>query len=131
MKHKNPPVTKDIIGFENMINWRIPITIVEGAFDAITVRRNCIPLYGKVIMNNLKKMILQKGVKEIHLALDPDALKNTLQTAEYLMNEGVNVMVIPLQEKDPNDMGRQDFFNLVKTTNPLDLSSLVKLKFMI
>ena len=25
---------------------------------------NCIPLYGKVIMNNLKKMILQKGVKE-------------------------------------------------------------------
>ena len=75
MKHKNPPVTKDIIGFENMINWNIPITIVEGAFDSITVRRNCIPLYGKVIMNNLKKMILQKGVKEVNLALDPDAIK--------------------------------------------------------
>jgi hypothetical protein len=131
MKHKNPPVTKDIIGFENMINWRIPITIVEGAFDAITVRRNCIPLYGKVILNNLKKMLLQKGVKEIYLALDPDALKNTLQTAEYLMNEGIKVMVIPLKEKDPNDMGRTNFFGLVKTTTPLNLSSLIKLKFMI
>ena len=131
MKHKNPPVTKDIIGFENMINWNIPITIVEGAFDAITVRRNCIPLYGKVIMNNLKKMILQKGVKEVNLALDPDAIKNTLQTAEYLMNEGVNVVVVPLKEQDPNDMGRNDFYNLVRNTNQLDLSSLVKLKFSI
>ena len=131
MKHKNPPVTKDIIGFENMINWKIPITIVEGAFDAITVRRNCIPLYGKVIMNNLKKMILQKGVKKINLALDPDAIKNTLQTAEYLMNEGVEVVVVPLEEKDPNDMGRNDFYNLVRNTNQLDLSSLVKLKFSI
>ena len=129
MKHKNPPVTKDIIGFENMINWNIPITIVEGAFDAITVRRNCIPLYGKVIMNNLKKMILQKGVKEVNLALDPDAIKNTLQTAEYLMNEGVDVVVVPLKEQDPNDMGRNDFYNLVRNTNQLDLSSLVKLKF--
>ena len=131
MKHKNPPVTKDIIGFENMRNWNIPITIVEGAFDAITVRRNCIPLYGKVIMNNLKKMILQKGVKEINLALDPDAIINTLQTAEYLMNEGVNVVVVPLKEQDPNDMGRNDFYNLVRNTNQLDLSSLVKLKFSI
>ena len=131
MKHKNPPVTKDIIGFENMINWKLPITIVEGAFDAITVRRNCIPLYGKVIMNNLKKMILQKGVKEINLALDPDAIKNTLQTAEYLMNEGVDVVVVPLKEQDPNDMGRNDFYNLVRNTNQLDLSSLVKLKFSI
>ena len=114
-----------------MINWNIPITIVEGAFDAITVRRNCIPLYGKVIMNNLKKMILQKGVKEVNLALDPDAIKNTLQTAEYLMNEGVNVVVVPLKEQDPNDMGRNDFYNLVRNTNQLDLSSLVKLKFSI
>ena len=82
-------------------------------------------------MNNLKKMILQKGVKEINLALDPDAIKNTLQTAEYLMNEGVDVVVVPLKEQDPNDMGRNDFYNLVRNTNQLDLSSLVKLKFSI
>ena len=67
MKHKNQLITKDIIGFENMINWNIPITIVEGDLMQSPVRRNCIPLYGKVIMNNLKKMILQKGVKEVNL----------------------------------------------------------------
>jgi DNA primase len=131
MKHKNPPVSKDVIGFENMINWRVPITIVEGAFDAITVRMNCIPLYGKVMLGNLKKMLLLKGVKEVNLALDPDALHNTLETAKYFMNEGIKVMVIPLKEKDPSDMGRGEFLNLVRMTNPLDLSSLVQLKFMI
>ena len=57
--------------------------------------------------------------------------KRQLQTAEYLMNEGVNVVVVPLKEQDPNDMGRNDFYNLVRNTNQLDLSSLVKLKFSI
>ena len=38
-------------------------------------------------------------------------------------------MVVPLKEQDPNDMGRNDFYNLVRNTNQLDLSSLVKLKF--
>ena len=38
-------------------------------------------------------------------------------------------MVVPLKEQDPNDMGRNDFYKLVRNTNQLDLSSLVKLKF--
>ncbi len=41
----------------------------------------------------------------------------------------LNVIVVPLKEQDPNDMGRNDFYNLVRNTNQLDLSSLVKLKF--
>ena len=37
-KHKNPDVSKDIIGFELHVNWDMPIILVEGAFDAITIK---------------------------------------------------------------------------------------------
>ena len=48
-KHKNPKVSKDIIGFDMLINWNEPIILCEGAFDAITIKRNAIPLFGKQI----------------------------------------------------------------------------------
>ena len=53
-KHLNPTVSKDIIGFDLFVNWNEPITIVEGAFDAIAVKRNSIPLFGKLILDKLK-----------------------------------------------------------------------------
>jgi hypothetical protein len=43
---------KNIIGFENMINWNVPIVLCEGAFDAIAIKRNAIPLFGKNISKN-------------------------------------------------------------------------------
>jgi DNA primase len=47
-KYKNPPVSaKDVIGFELYINWNAPIILVEGIFDALTIKRNVIPLFGK------------------------------------------------------------------------------------
>ena len=46
MKYKNPPVSRDVIVFENQINWNEPITLVEGVFDSFSVKRNVIPLLG-------------------------------------------------------------------------------------
>jgi hypothetical protein len=43
-KHKNPKISKDIIGFEMFINWAEPIILCEGSFDAIAIKRNAIPL---------------------------------------------------------------------------------------
>ena len=68
-KHKNPQVSKDIVGFELYINWNLPITIVEGAFDAIAIKRNAIPLFGKIISNKLKLKIFSEGVKQIKMQL--------------------------------------------------------------
>ena len=39
-KHKNPKVSKDIVGFDLLVNWDIPLVLCEGAFDAIAIRRN-------------------------------------------------------------------------------------------
>ena len=57
-KYKNPQSTKDIIFFENLINWNQPIVLCEGVFDAIAIKRNAIPLFGKTIPNNLMRKII-------------------------------------------------------------------------
>jgi DNA primase len=64
MRFMNPPVTKNIICFENMINWNLPIVLCEGVFDAITLRRNAIPLLGKTLPKNLHLALIEKKVQE-------------------------------------------------------------------
>ena len=56
---KNPQVSKDIVGFELHINWNYPVCLVEGAFDAIAIKRNAIPLFGKTIPDQLKHRIIE------------------------------------------------------------------------
>jgi DNA primase len=51
-KYKNPPVSKDVIGFDLFINWNEPIVLCEGVFDAIAIRRNAIPLLVKPYQNH-------------------------------------------------------------------------------
>ena len=78
MNYRNSPTTKDVVGFELFINWDEPIILVEGPLDAITVKRNCIPLFGKNIMPNLYKQILINNVKTIYICLDSDAMSDSL-----------------------------------------------------
>ena len=126
IKHKNPYVSKDIIGFELFINWKLPIILVEGAFDAITIKRNAIPLFGKTISNKLKQKIIEKNVKEIYICLDNDAKKQALETAEYFMANGINVYFVDLKEKDPNEIGFPKIINQIESTESLTASSLME-----
>jgi DNA primase len=88
IKHKNPDSTKDIIGFESMIDWSQPITIVEGAFDAITTKRNTIPLFGKKMLSKLKSKIIEQRVQTMYIALDPDAVSDAVPEIEFFINNG-------------------------------------------
>ena len=57
-KYMNPPnVAKDVIGFDLYVNWSLPIILVEGVFDAMSVKGNAIPLFGKSILPKLEKKI--------------------------------------------------------------------------
>ena len=123
-KHLNPVVTKDIIGFDLFINWNEPITIVEGAFDAIAIKRNAIPLFGKMILDNLKIKILEKRVCRVNIALDKDAMSRALDMCEYFIANGISVHFVELPDKDPSELGFNKIINLidkVKELTPLKL----------
>tara|TARA_Y100000592_G_scaffold80404_1_gene127069 strand:+ start:2520 stop:3434 length:915 start_codon:yes stop_codon:yes gene_type:complete len=129
-KHKNPSVSKDIIGFDLHINWDEPITLVEGAFDAIAVRRNAIPLFGKLMSDKLKIKIVQKQVSKVNIALDRDALKGSLKISEYLMSNGIDVHFIDLPEKDPSELGFKNIQQLISDSNPLNLLKIMEFKLL-
>jgi len=130
-KYKNPDVSRDIIGFELFINWNVPITLCEGMFDAIAIKRNVIPLLGKNLQSNLMKKIINSSVEKIYIALDKDALKQALYFCEILINEGKEVYLVNLNDKDPSDMGFEKFTNLIQNTLPLSFSNLIEKKLQL
>jgi DNA primase len=129
-KHKNPKVSKDIIGFESFINWNQPITLVEGAFDAITARFNAIPLFGKILPNVLKEKIILRRPPKVIIALDSDARVNASQIANYLLHEGINVSIVNLDKKDVNEMGFDNFLNAKLESNSMDSYDIIKYKVL-
>ena len=124
-KYKNPETSKDIIFFENLINWNTPIILCEGVFDAMSIRRNAIPLLGKSISTSLYKKIITSPVSDIYVALDQDARKQALQISEQLLNQGKRVFLVNLPDKDPSEMGFKAFTELIQSAEELDLSGIM------
>ena len=132
VKYKNPPMSKDIVPFELFINWSSPLVLCEGMFDALAIKRNAIPLLGKHIQKELMKKIVTSQVQKIYIALDKDAQKDAVKFCEQLMNEGKEVYLVDLEEKDPSEMGFEAITTLIQNTHPLDQYGLMakKLQFV-
>tara|TARA_R100000234_G_scaffold85252_1_gene54288 strand:- start:156 stop:1013 length:858 start_codon:yes stop_codon:yes gene_type:complete len=128
MKYKNPPVSKNIIGFDLFINWDEPIILCEGVFDAIAIKRNAIPLFGKTIPKKLMKKIYEKQIKTIYILLDSDAYWDSIKMTDVLMRNGINVQLVRLNDDDPSDMGFTKVTNLIKKSNKTSFSDLVRMK---
>jgi len=129
MKYRNSPTTKNVVGFELLINWECGITIVEGVMDAFAVKRNAIPLFGKVLSNNLKLKILNKRPPFVNICLDNDAILASINIIEFLYNNDIEVRFIKLPEKkDPSEIGFKDLLSLIEKTNKIKFSDLIKLK---
>ena len=127
-KYKNPPVSKDVIGFDLFINWNEPIVLCEGVFDAIAIRRNAIPLFGKTIPKSLMKKIYEKQVRQIYILLDSDAILDSIKITDNLMKNGINVYYVNLSEEDPSDMGFKKVINLIKETKQTSFSDLMRMR---
>lgn len=126
--HKLPGVSKNVVGFEFHVNWDYPIVLIEGAFDAIAVKRNAIPLFGKTPSKKLQEKIIREGVSDVYLALDNDALKESLVMAERFMNQGINVYLVEMQGKDPSELGFMQTQHLIKNARKITFQILVALK---
>ena len=124
-KYKNPEASKDIIFFENLINWDKPIILCEGVFDAMAIRRNAIPILGKSISDELYKKILKSSLTDIYVALDEDAQDVAMKIAEKFLNSGFRVFNIKMKGKDPSEMGFIEFTKYIQSAEELDLSGLM------
>lgn len=128
MKYKNPPVNRDVIVFDDMINWNEPITLVEGVFDSFSVKRNAIPMLGKFLLSKLKNKIRERGVKEINILLDSDAIEDSTKHADYFIKNGITVKNIIPQDKDAADMGFVKVNELIKKQKQTGWDDLILTK---
>lgn len=127
-KYKNPSAPRNkIVPFESTINWDWPVVIVEGPFDAISVRRNAIPILGNKLPDRVKSKIFINEVPHVYLALDADMRETALDMGEEIMNEGVGVTIVDLPEgEDPDSIGFDGFWKLIKESEPLSKSKIIR-----
>jgi DNA primase len=130
-KYKNPPVSKDVIGFESLINWKEPITLVEGVFDAMSARFNAIPLFGKILQSSLKEKILIRKPPKVIVALDNDAQKDSIKICQFLISNGIKTTMAKLPDKDINEFGFQRFSKYIQTLPSVDAYDLMKERILV
>ena len=128
MKNKNPPIPKDIIGFDLYIDWSQPIVLCEGVFDAIAIKNNSIPLFGKTILPKLFEKILTKKVKHIIISLDEDAFQDSLKMIKKYFANGISVNFVKLTNSDPSDLGYKKMIDKLETSTEVNFKELMRMK---
>lgn len=100
-------IDKDAILFdENLVNWSEPVIFVESKLDAIAVRRNAVPLFGKKVNSKIKEKIIQEQTPEVIFCLDGDAINEINSEADFFIRNGINAkkVILPINE-DPSSLG--------------------------
>lgn len=120
--------SKNMIGFESLINFNKQITLTEGVFDAISIRYNAIPLFGTIMPSNLKIELIKHHPPVINVVLDNDAEEKAIQMCDFLMKNNLNVKFVKLNEKDPNKLGFKKIWQIINSTALLTESELFKEK---
>lgn len=131
IKYMNPSHDKNVVVFENLIEWEYPIVLCEGVFDAISIRLNAIPLLGKTINNHLFQTIVEKKVPRVYIALDHDAAKQKLNMGLQFLNSNIETCIIDLSEKDPNVLGSAKMLECLKGATPETIPNILRKKITI
>jgi hypothetical protein len=128
LKYDNCDAPRDIIGFENMVDFHYPINLVEGPLDAISVKRNVIPLFGTYPSTKLKTELIQHK-PDVNIILDPDAIKHSLQIADFLISIGLKTKLVEIKgDEDAGSLGFQKITQSIKETEYLDFSRIMRLR---
>jgi hypothetical protein len=72
--------------------------------------------------------IVGSQVTKVYIALDKDAIKDSLHHAQILIDYGKKVYLVDMEDKDPNLMGFEHFTKIIQNTYPLTFAKLFELK---
>ena len=128
-KYDTPKCKKsDVVGFESLINWNAPVILCEGVFDAMSIKRNALPLFGKTITKAVMMKLVSHDVKTVYLALDNDAMRESISSAEQLIQMGKDVYLLNMDKKDPSDLGFKKITELLHHAKQLTFENLFAIK---
>jgi len=130
-KYLNPNEDKNNIIFNELfINWKTPIIIVEGVFDAIKVDYNCIPLLGSSLEQSLIQTKIMANKPNIYMMLDDDAYNKQLDMINKFIEWDIEVNNVKINKKDPGSMSKSQIFNSIKSSKSINSNQLLKEKIL-
>ena len=131
ISYKKPECSMNIVGFESFVNWNEDINLCEGVFDAISIRNNAIPLFGKYISRKLKEKMIINGTPRVNMILDNDALKDGIENCQSIESLGIPVHMIRLSGKDPSVLGFQKTKEFIQNSKQFSFDELLEYKLEI
>jgi hypothetical protein len=128
LKYSNSETSKDVIGFESAVDFNQELTLVEGVFDALAVRYNCVPLFGKNLSRRLKSELISTPPPVVNVLLDSDAFTSATRIVEFLMKNNISTRLINIGKKDPSVIGFDETWRIIRQSDILDFESMVAMK---
>lgn len=126
--HKKPDVSMNIVGFESFVNYNEDINLCEGVFDAIAIRNNAVPLFGKYPSKKLREAMIINGTKRVNMILDKDALHDAVKNCLMMRRLGIAVHFVHLDGKDPSVLGFDRIHDLIRHAEEFDDDALLRYK---
>ena len=111
-KYLNAGVNKQSIVFNEMnIDWKKPVTIVEGPFDLTKCDKNTSCVLGSGLSDNsLLFARIMQNMTPVILALDSDMQDKQQRIAKKLDEFGIDVKILPLNDRhDVGEMTKIEF----------------------
>ena len=126
MKYLNPPVGRNVIFNELYIDWDEPVVIVEGAFDAVTVGNNAIPILGSTLRAESKLFqAIVLNDTPVYLALDEDARRKQEYLIRLFHKYDIDMKVIDTSNtEDVGAMSKEQFEARKSTAIEPDLDEI-------
>ena len=125
--HKKPLGDMNIVGFESFVNYNEPLVLVESAFNAITIRNNAIPLFGKYPSKKLYETMIRNRVEKVYVCLDSDADEDAVNVCERLMKWGITPYFVETRGgKDANEVGFEKMHQFIRDAKEVDFEFLMK-----
>ncbi len=130
-RYVNSRVPKnDIIFNEIDIDWKRPIVLVEGVFDAMKCGENVIPILGSTLSKKSRLYSeLTRHASEVTLSLDPDLKQKSYTIANNLARDGctVSISFAPLN-LDLGAMQKQEARKIISNGAAYDPMNALRLK---
>ena len=128
LKYRLCDGSKDMIGFELFTDFNHELTLVEGVFDAMSVKYNVVPLFGKTLSKKLRIKLIENRPPRVNVLLDNDALTSSLKICDFLIQNGINTHLVLLDGKDPNELGHNITWQNIRNSVKINESILYRYK---
>ena len=131
IKYVNCDVKKtDVVFNELKLDWKLPVTVVEGPFDITKCNDNTTCLLGSELAESsalMNAILFHSPI--INLCLDSDMKQKSQKIAKKLSEYSIDTRIIDLNGfHDPGEMSKEQFIEVLNNAQPWHWNSYIKSK---